>query len=127
MLGLDPTARGLFTAERYRRSALLLKRAFDALNGCAGTAPAPEIAELFDRSAKALKSRVRPSDEADAMEENMESCARYMEGAWQDLRANHGAGTTAGAGAGGIEPLSQVLRMWNRRFRLASAVPACCR
>ncbi len=72
VLGLDPMARGLSTAERYRRSALLLARALDGLKGCAGSTPAPEIAELIERSGKALSSRVRPSDEGDAVEANMD-------------------------------------------------------
>src|SRR5208283_1421591 len=72
VLGMDPMTRGLLASERYRRSALLLKLTNDALAGCAGANPSPEIAELLGRSGKALKSRVKPSGEGDAMEANMD-------------------------------------------------------
>jgi hypothetical protein len=63
---------GLSAAERYGRSALLLKLASDALTRCAGQSPSQEIADLLGKSATALKSHVRQDRESDAMEANMD-------------------------------------------------------
>jgi hypothetical protein len=72
VLLLDPMARGLHVAERYRRSTLLLKRTLDELNGCAGPNRPQPIADLIARSDKALKNRVLPSDEGDALDANLD-------------------------------------------------------
>jgi tetratricopeptide (TPR) repeat protein len=72
VLLLDPRARGLRVSERYRRSVLLLKRTQDLLSGCAGSAPRPKIADLIGKADKALKSRIRPSGEGDALDANID-------------------------------------------------------
>jgi len=71
VLGLDPMILGLSAAERYGRSALLLKLASDALTRCAGQNPSQETADLLGKSAAALKTHVRQDRESDAMEANM--------------------------------------------------------
>jgi tetratricopeptide (TPR) repeat protein len=57
VLGLDPMILGLSAAERYGRSALLLKLASDALTRCAGQNPSPDV---------------RQAHGSDAMEANMD-------------------------------------------------------
>ena len=72
VLDLDPMTRGLSAAERYRRSALLLKLTNDALAACAGANPSPDIADLLAKSGRTLKSHVAQAQESDAMEANMD-------------------------------------------------------
>ena len=57
VLALDPTQRGLNSAERYRRSLKLLELASDAMHRCVG-APPPETAHgLAEKAGQALKRR----------------------------------------------------------------------
>jgi tetratricopeptide (TPR) repeat protein len=72
VLGLDPMILGLSAAERYGRSALLLKLADDALTRCAGQSPSKEISDLLGKSATALQGHVRRDRESDAMEANID-------------------------------------------------------
>jgi tetratricopeptide (TPR) repeat protein len=72
VLSLDPTARGLSSQERYRRSRAVAGRALAALEGClAGLQPQPEAAkDAAAKAAKSLASR-RPRSLDDAVDNNL--------------------------------------------------------
>ena len=72
VLALDPTQRGLSSAEQYRRSLKLLELASDAMNRCVG-APPPETAhDLAEKAGQALKRRVGSSRQEEVTETNLE-------------------------------------------------------
>jgi tetratricopeptide (TPR) repeat protein len=104
VLGLDPMTRGLSAAERYGRSALLLKLTNDALNGCAGQNPSPDIADLLNKSARALESRVGHAQESDAVDSNMDLALEL----WK------ARGKVCGPLADQEQPLAMVLAEVNR-------------
>jgi tetratricopeptide (TPR) repeat protein len=79
VLALDPTQRGLSTAERYRRSIKLVELAANAMNRCV-EAPTPETAHgLAERAGQALKRRAGPSRQEEVTETNLELAERL----WQ--------------------------------------------
>jgi tetratricopeptide (TPR) repeat protein len=76
LLTLDPTLRGLGQAERFRRSLKLVELAQGEVSQCAGAHPAPELQELLDLAAKALKTRVIAARQGDAAESNLDLAER---------------------------------------------------
>ncbi len=72
VLTLDPTQRGLSSAEQYRRSLKLLELASDAMHRCVG-APPPETAHgLAEKAGQALKRRAGYSRQEEVTETNLE-------------------------------------------------------
>jgi len=74
VLALDPTLRGLSTAERYRRSQRLMETALGSLAKCLGTmkgSPPAAVEELSDSARKSLLRRGRPHSYEDSTEENL--------------------------------------------------------
>lgn len=72
IVALDPTQRGLWASERYRRSVKLVELALDAVNKCAGS-PAPQTVRELTASAQAALARTpRANQENDAMESNLD-------------------------------------------------------
>jgi len=79
VLSLDPTQRGLGTAEQYRRSRTLLELASQELEQCARP-PEGSVARLTVDSAKALLARtVRQARQREAYEANLD----LAEQVWQ--------------------------------------------
>jgi tetratricopeptide (TPR) repeat protein len=72
VLALDPTRRGLNSQERYQRSLEVLTLAVQSLAACAGTTPPKEISDVLDHANKALKRRVRPADQSDDADSNLD-------------------------------------------------------
>lgn len=72
VLVLDPTQRGLSTAERYRRSLKLIELALDGMNRCVA-APPPEAArDLAGKAQQTLKRRVNSARQDEVTETNLE-------------------------------------------------------
>jgi len=79
VLALDPTQRGLSTADRYRRSLKLIELALAAVNQCVG-APPPETArDLAVKAQQTLKRRVSSSRQDAATEANLELAEQLWE------------------------------------------------
>jgi len=79
VLMLDPTVRGLGSAERFRRSRQLVELAMQATSQCAGLNASPEMQELMARAASAVKARVSLARE-DEVSESMVDTAEQL---WQ--------------------------------------------
>jgi tetratricopeptide (TPR) repeat protein len=69
ILALDPDARGIRSAERYRRSQTLLEGALKMFDQC--TVALQSNTALAERAAKALTQHPRASASGDATEENL--------------------------------------------------------
>ena len=72
VLALDPTRRGLNSLERYRRSLEVLSLAIQGLANCAGSAPPKKISDVLEQANKALKRRVRPAQQSDDVDSNLD-------------------------------------------------------
>jgi tetratricopeptide (TPR) repeat protein len=79
VLALDPTQRGLSSAERYRRSLKLIKLASDAMNRCVGAPPSENAHDLAEKAEQALKRRLGSSRQEEVTETNLE----LVEELWQ--------------------------------------------
>jgi len=69
---LDPTTRGLWPAERFRRSLHLVERTLGETTQCVGQYPSPELQGLLDSAAKAVKAHVTASRQSEAAESNLD-------------------------------------------------------
>ncbi len=78
LLTLDPTVRGLDSAERLNRSRKLLALTTEDATQCEGDNPTSEMRVLLDEAAKVLKARGRGRQSADA-----ESNLDLAEQIWQ--------------------------------------------
>lgn len=108
IVAVDPTLRGLRSAERFRRSQRLVEAALHALDQCAasnaGTVlPAP-ARELADTARKLLLRRRVPRSHGDATESNV-SLAEQLWGSRVNL---------CGSSAGSDEALSRVVARLSR-------------
>ncbi len=72
VLALDPTRRGLSTAERFRRSMKLVELTIESVNRCVGTPPPEDMHDLDERARQALKRRVSSARLDEATETNLE-------------------------------------------------------
>jgi tetratricopeptide (TPR) repeat protein len=72
VLALDPTRRGLNSQERYQRSLEVLTLAVQSLAACAGTTPPKERSDVLEKANKALKRRVRPAEQSDDADSNLD-------------------------------------------------------
>jgi tetratricopeptide (TPR) repeat protein len=99
VLALDPTQRGLATAEQYRRSRRVLELTLAAADSCAGAAlPAPER-EVLDTARSTLGREARHAPRRDAVEANLDLAERV----WQVRRRQ------CAAPPGSADPLALVL------------------
>ena len=71
MLALDPTQRGLSTAEQFTRSTKLLDLERNAVLPCLGAASG-ELSDLIQSTEKNLKQRVPVARQGPAMEANLD-------------------------------------------------------
>jgi len=71
VLSLDPTQRGLSTAERFRRSVRLVELTLEAMNRCLGSPPPEAAAELTGKAGAALKRRVSSARQDAVTETNL--------------------------------------------------------
>jgi Tfp pilus assembly protein PilF len=78
LLLLDPTVRGLDSAERYRRSVKLVELTLAEVNRCTAS-ETPEVQELFDKAKTALEAKVKPARENETAEANLDLVAQL----WQ--------------------------------------------
>ena len=81
VLELDPTRRGLGSAERFRESRRLLQMTLDE-SACFGNNPPAASAELLDQAHKAVEARVRPDQQDDAAESDLDLAEKL----WQTRR-----------------------------------------
>jgi hypothetical protein len=72
VLALDPTQRGLSTAERYRRSIKLVELALEGMNRCVGTPPLAAVSDLSEKAKQALMPRVSSARQDEVTETNLE-------------------------------------------------------
>src|ERR1017187_8211474 len=79
---LDPTLRGLAPAERLVRSLKLVELTQNQTSQCIGPNPLPELQELFERAARAMKEHVSAARESEAAESNLD----LAEQLWQASR-----------------------------------------
>jgi tetratricopeptide (TPR) repeat protein len=75
VLALDPAVRGIGTAERFRRSRLLVQMTLDS-DACLGPNPAPVSQELLDDARRTLKARVSAAGQDEATEANLDLAGR---------------------------------------------------
>ncbi len=78
LLQLDPTLRGLDSAERYQRSVKLLDLTLAEVNKCTAN-QAPEVQDLLDKASAALDANVSHARENEAAEANLDLVAQL----WQ--------------------------------------------
>jgi len=100
VLEMDPTRRGLETAERYRRSRRLMELALESASRCTGSVLPPALREMAGKAQAALGSRIRASQMDDATEANI----TLAEEIWQAGRKDCKQATTQAE-----EPLALVL------------------
>lgn len=99
VLALDPTQRGLATAEQYQRSRRVLELTLAAADSCAGaTLPASER-EVLDSARGVLNRKAPHARRRDALEANLDLAERV----WQVRRRECAAPPAAG------DPLALVL------------------
>jgi tetratricopeptide (TPR) repeat protein len=72
LLMLDPTMRGLRTAERYHRSLQLVEQVLDETKRCSDPAAMGESQELLTRAENTLAAHVPASRQNDAAESNLD-------------------------------------------------------
>lgn len=72
VLELDPTIRGLGSRERLQRSTRILSSAVQSVTKCAGTTLASEVQPLVDKAQQALSATVRPGQENDTVNANLD-------------------------------------------------------
>jgi thioredoxin-like negative regulator of GroEL len=82
VLALDPMLRGLGAAERYRRTRKLVELALNDANQCAGVSGT--LGNLADQAGQALQSRVKASQQDDAIEANLDLAEKL----WQARQKN---------------------------------------
>ncbi len=100
VLALDPTRRGLSTAERYRRSLKLVELALEEMSRCVVT-PSPVTAhDLADKAGQALTRRVSSVRQEEVTETNLE----LAEQLWQAREPN-----CPKSPSGSEEPLALVM------------------
>jgi tetratricopeptide (TPR) repeat protein len=102
VLALDPTARGLSAAERYRRSRKLMETALGSLGECLGTSqasPPVSVKALTDSARKSLLRRERPRSDEDSAEENLDMAEQL----WKSRR------DVCGGSQAADEPLSRLM------------------
>ncbi|MEO8051847.1 MAG: tetratricopeptide repeat protein [Acidobacteriota bacterium] len=85
LLTLDPTVRGLDSAERLNRSRKLLTLTADDATQCAGNNPTPEMRVLLDAAAKVLKARRHGRPSADA-ESNLDLAEQIWQARGKDCK-----------------------------------------
>jgi tetratricopeptide (TPR) repeat protein len=98
VLMLDPSIRGLSSAERFRRSRELLALTLEETSQCTAPAPSPEWQQLSDQARKDLNERIRISRQDAASEDNLD----LAEQLWQMRK------TVCKAPAGSRDPLALV-------------------
>jgi tetratricopeptide (TPR) repeat protein len=76
VLALQPIRRDLNSHERYRRSLEVLHLALASLIQCTGATRAAGIADQINQVQAALSRRVRPAEESDAAESNVDLAER---------------------------------------------------
>jgi tetratricopeptide (TPR) repeat protein len=72
VLMLDPTNRALGRVERFSRSRKLVELTLDETSHCIGQNPSPELRQLLDRAAKALKAPVGAGRQIEISESNLD-------------------------------------------------------
>jgi tetratricopeptide (TPR) repeat protein len=72
VLTLDPTQRGLSTAERYRRGIKLVELALEGMNRCVGTPPPADVSDLAEKAKQALMRRVSFARQDEVTEANLD-------------------------------------------------------
>ena len=79
VLALDPTQRGIGTAEQYRRSLMVLRRTLEEMYGCTGSPATQPLQWLTDTARTGLERQTPARRLHDAAEVNLDLAARL----WQ--------------------------------------------
>ena len=86
VLALDPTQRGLSTAERYRRSIKLVELALEGMNRCVGTPPPAAVSDLAEKAKQALMRRVSSARQDEVTETNLELAEQMWQARARECR-----------------------------------------
>jgi tetratricopeptide (TPR) repeat protein len=86
VLALDPMLRGLSSHERYERSTRLLQMASQSVATCIGPAVPSDAQPLLDSAAQALSRRVRPNQENDATNANLDLAEKLYQARRKDCK-----------------------------------------